>query len=96
MSKRSSTATKTINPSGFSFTIKHKATPSNGMMSMPKIDLSNPIIKVKAKSTVSGNNSLKKEGRKTRKHTMRKKTHRKKHARKTYRKKNLSKTRRKK
>lgn len=63
---------------------------------MPKIDLSKPIIKVKAKSAVSGNNSSKKGGRKTRRHTMRKKTHRKKHVRKTHHKKNSSKTRRKK
>ena len=96
MSKRSSTSTKTINPSGFSFTIKHKAPSSGNSMSIPKIDLSKPVIKFKAKSAYSGNSSSKKGGRKTRKHTMRKKTHRKKHARKTHRKKNSSKTRRKK
>lgn len=93
MSKRTSSSSKTMNPSGFSFTIKHKA-PSNSSMSMPKIDLSKPIIKFKAKSASSGSTSSKKGGRKTRKHTMRKKTHRKKHARKTHRKKRSSKTRR--
>ena len=94
MSKRS-TSSKTINPSGFSFTIKHKAPSSGNSMSMPKIDLSKPIIKFKAKSASSGSSISKKGGRKTRKH-MRKKTHRKKHVGKTHRKKRLSKTRRKK
>ena len=95
MSKRTSSSSKTMNPSGFSFTIKHKAPSSSNSMSMPKIDLSKPIIKFKAKSASSGSTSSKKGGRKTRKHTMRKKTHRKKHARKTHRNKRSSKTRRK-
>ena len=49
MSKRTNTSTKPMNPSGFLFTIKHKATPSSNGMSMSKIDLSKPIIKIKAK-----------------------------------------------
>ena len=85
MSKRTNTSTKTTNPSGFSFTIKHKATPSSNGMSMPKIDLSKPIIKIKAKSASSGNSISKKGGRKTRRKT-RRKTHRKKKS-KTRRKK---------
>ena len=99
MSKRSSstTSTKTINPSGFSFTIKHKAPSFGNSMSMPNIDLSKPIIKFKANSAVSSkNSSSKKGGRKTRKRTMRKKTHRKTHVRKTHHKKRSSKTHRKK
>ena len=86
MSKRTSISTKTMNPSGFSFTIKHKATPSSTGMSMPKIDLSKPIIKLKAKSASSGNSISKKGGRKTRR-KIRRKTHRKKKSSKTRRKK---------
>ena len=79
MSKRSNTSSKTINPSGFSFTIKHKAPPSGSGMSVHRLDLSKPIIKFKAKSA---NTSSKTGGRKTRKH-IRKKTHNKK-VKKTY------------
>ncbi len=90
MSKRINTSsTKTINPSGFSFTIKHKATPSGSNMAMPKIDLSKPIIKIKAKSASSGSSS-KKGGRKTRRKTrgkLRRKSHHKKKSSKTRRKK---------
>lgn len=89
MSKRTNTSTKTINPSGFSFTIKHKAPSSGNSMSMPKIDLSKPIIKIKAKSASSGSSISKKGGRKTLRKTRRKirrKTHRKKKS-KTRRKK---------
>jgi hypothetical protein len=90
MSKRINTSsTKTINPSGFSFNIKHKAATSGSNMFMPKIDLSKPIIKIKAKSASSGSSS-KKGGRKTRRKT------RGKLRRKTYHKKKSSKTRRKK
>jgi|SaaInlStandDraft_6_1057023.scaffolds.fasta_scaffold447785_1 hypothetical protein len=89
MSKRTNTSTKPMNPSGFLFTIKHKATPSSNGMSMSKIDLSKPIIKIKAKSASSGNSISKKGGRKTLRKTRRKirrKTHRKKKS-KTRRKK---------
>lgn len=90
MSKRTNTSsTKTINPSGFSFTIKHKAPSSGNSMSMPKMDFSKPIIKIKAKSASSGSSS-KKGGRKTRRKTrgkLRRKTHHKKKSSKTRRKK---------
>lgn len=91
MSKRINTSsTKTINPSGFSFNIKHKAATSGSNMFMPKIDLSKPIIKFKAKSVSSGSSNSKKGGRKTRRKTrgkLRRKTHHKKKSSKTRRKK---------
>jgi hypothetical protein len=74
MSKRISTNTISKNPTGFTFSIKHKSNQS-GTMSSPKIDLSKPVIKHKAISSKKG-------GRKT----YRKKTHGKKHRGKTHKK----------
>lgn len=83
-----STNTISKNPTGFTFSIKHKSKQS-GTTSAPKIDLSKPVIKHKATNNVKTINS-KKGGRKTYKKTRGKKhrgkTH-KKIRRKTHKKK---------
>jgi|TARA_B110000285_G_scaffold3869_2_gene4074 hypothetical protein len=78
-----STNTILKNPTGFGFSIKHKSKPY-GTMSVPKIDLSKPVIKYKATNTKSVKTiNSKKGGRKTYRKT---KTHGKKHRGKTHKK----------